>query len=177
LRAATLGNLAGGFLLVVALLHAAFMLLELFPWESPFLLGVVTKKLPAGDVFTPHQRDLVATIVQNAATYNGILAAGLAWAALTGESAHDVARVLLALSEHGHERQCSTASGVVDQLIRRAGDGPVVTSLSNRGVMRDQSTAVVPLLSLRSGAGFFVRSYRLASGCDLAACLCFAWTT
>jgi uncharacterized membrane protein len=28
--------------------------------------------------------------------YNGILAAGLAWAALTGESAVDVARVLLA---------------------------------------------------------------------------------
>ena len=84
------------FLLAVALLHAAFMLLELFPWESPFLLGLVSKKLPAGDAFTPHQRKLVATIVHNAGIYNGILAAGLAWAALTGESAYDVARVLLA---------------------------------------------------------------------------------
>jgi Protein of unknown function (DUF1304) len=64
--------------------------------ESPFLLGLVSRKLPAGDAFTPRQRNLVATIVQNAGIYNGILAAGLAWAALTGESAHDVARVLLA---------------------------------------------------------------------------------
>jgi uncharacterized membrane protein len=56
----------------------------------------VSKKLPAGNTFTPHQRKLVATIVHNAGIYNGILAAGLAWAALTGESAHDVARVLLA---------------------------------------------------------------------------------
>ena len=84
------------YLLAVALLHAAFMLLELFPWESPILLGLLSKKLPAGDAFTPHQRSLVATIVHNAGIYNGILAAGLAWAALTGESAHDVARVPLA---------------------------------------------------------------------------------
>src|SRR5688572_9382516 len=54
------------------------------------------QELPAGEAFTPHQRTLVATIVHNAGIYNGILAAGLAWAALTGESAHDVARVLLA---------------------------------------------------------------------------------
>jgi uncharacterized membrane protein len=72
------------------------MLLELFSWESPFLLDLVSKKLPPGDAFTSHQRDLVSTIVHNAGIYNGILAAGLAWTALTGESAHDVARVLLA---------------------------------------------------------------------------------
>ena len=84
------------FLLAVALLHTGFMLLELFPWESPFLLGLASKKLPAADAFTPRQRNLVATIVRNAGIYNGILAAGLAWAALNGESAHDVARVLLA---------------------------------------------------------------------------------
>jgi len=84
------------FLLGVALLHAAFMVLELFPWESPFLLGLVSRKLPDGERFTTDQRDLVATIVRNAGIYNGILAAGLVWAALTGESANDVARVLLA---------------------------------------------------------------------------------
>ena len=48
------------------MLRAGFMLLELFPWESPFLLGLVSKKLPAGEAFTPHQRNLVATIVHNA---------------------------------------------------------------------------------------------------------------
>jgi len=84
------------FLLAVALLHAVFMLLEMFPWESPFLLGLLSKKLHAGEAFTPQQRELVATIVHNAGIYNGILAVGLVWAALTGESAHDVARVLLA---------------------------------------------------------------------------------
>jgi uncharacterized membrane protein len=82
------------FLLAVALLHAAFMLLELFPWESPFLLRLVSKKLRR-PTFTPRQRNLVATIVHNAGIYNGILAAGLALAALTGESGHDLARVLL----------------------------------------------------------------------------------
>jgi len=84
------------FLLGVALLHAAFMALELFPWRTPFLLALVSKKLPDGESFTPKQRDLVATIVHNAGVYNGILAAGLGWAALTGDSANDVARVLLA---------------------------------------------------------------------------------
>ena len=46
--------------------------------------------------FATYCGDMVATIVHNAGIYNGILAAGLFWAALTGESANDVARVLLA---------------------------------------------------------------------------------
>jgi putative membrane protein len=84
------------FLFAVALLHAAFMVLELFPWRSPLLLAVVSKKLPDADRFTPNQRQLVATIVHNAGIYNGILAGGLWWAAMIGEPADDVARVLLA---------------------------------------------------------------------------------
>jgi putative membrane protein len=72
------------------------MALELFPWRTPVLLDLVSKKLPTSERFTTLQRDLVATIVHNAGIYNGILAAGLFWAALTGESANDVARVLLA---------------------------------------------------------------------------------
>jgi putative membrane protein len=84
------------FLLGVALLHALFMALELFPWGTPFLLERASKKLPDNEPFTASQRDLVATVVHNAGIYNGILAAGLFWAALTGESANDVARVLLA---------------------------------------------------------------------------------
>ena len=83
------------FLLIVAALHAVFMVLELFPWQLPFLLGLMSKKLPDRERFTTHQRELVATIVHNAGIYNGILAGGLVWAALTGESANDVARVLL----------------------------------------------------------------------------------
>ena len=84
------------FLLGVAVLHALFMALELFPWRTPFLLERASRKLPKDEAFTVSQRDLVATVVHNAGIYNGILAAGLSWAALTGESANDVARVLLA---------------------------------------------------------------------------------
>ena len=84
------------FLLGVALLHALFMALELFPWGTPFLLDRLSRQRLADEPFTRRQRDLVATIVHNAGIYNGILAAGLVWAALTGDSARDVARVLLA---------------------------------------------------------------------------------
>jgi uncharacterized membrane protein len=84
------------FLVAVVLLYAAFMLLELFPRESQLLLALLSKTLPAGDAFTPHQRNLVATIVHNAGIYNGILAGGLLWAAMAGDPARDVARVLLA---------------------------------------------------------------------------------
>jgi putative membrane protein len=84
------------FLLGVALLHAVFMALELLPWRTPFLLDLMSRKRLSDEPFTTNQRDLVATIVHNAGIYNGILAAGLFWAVLKGESANDVARVLLA---------------------------------------------------------------------------------
>ena len=45
--------------------------------------------------FTEDQQRLVARIVQNAGVYNGIVAGGLFWAAFAGESAIDVARILL----------------------------------------------------------------------------------
>jgi hypothetical protein len=48
------------FLLGVALLHATFMALELFPWRTPVLLDLVSKKLPTSERFTTLQRDLVA---------------------------------------------------------------------------------------------------------------------
>jgi putative membrane protein len=84
------------FLIGVATLHVGFMVLELFPWQLPVLLRIVSKTLPGNEPLTPHQRTLVATIVHNAGIYNGILAAGLFWAAIAGEPANDVARVLLA---------------------------------------------------------------------------------
>ena len=83
------------FLSGVAALHAVFMVCELFPWPSPVLLRIVSKKLPKGEAWTDRQRALVATIVHNAGIYNAILAGGLFWAAWTGDPARDVARVLL----------------------------------------------------------------------------------
>jgi uncharacterized membrane protein len=88
------------FLLGAAALHALFMICELFPWRLPILLRVVSKKLPElsgaeKGRFTDAQRKLVANIVRNAGIYNAIVAGGLCWAAFGGESAADVARVLL----------------------------------------------------------------------------------
>ena len=84
------------FLIGVGALHALFMVLEMFPWKSPVLLGVVSKKRLKGQPFTNDQRDLVATIVHNAGIYNAILAGGLLWAAVSDPPNRDVARVLLA---------------------------------------------------------------------------------
>lgn len=89
------------FLIGVAALHALFMVCELFPWRLPVLLRKASRKLPnlpepEGGPFTGAQQRLVANIVHNAGIYNAILAGGLLWAAFNGDSASDVARVLLA---------------------------------------------------------------------------------
>ena len=81
-----------GFLFVVGLLHAAFMLLELFPWSFPKLLQKVSK----GEKWTESQRPLVAAIVHNAGIYNAVFAGGFFWAAWCGDPARNVAWVFLA---------------------------------------------------------------------------------
>lgn len=83
------------FLIIAAVLHAGFMLCELFPWSNPVLLQFEVKKLPPETSFTLDQQSMVATIVHNAGIYNSILAGGLFWAAFIGDPAADVARVLL----------------------------------------------------------------------------------
>ena len=83
------------FLIGAAGLHALFMLAELFPWRLPALLRIASKSLPKGEPFTNAQQTLVATVVHNAGIYNGILAGGLFWAALRGDPATDLARVML----------------------------------------------------------------------------------
>ena len=92
------------FVLLVALLHAAFMAGELFPWPLPALLKKLSEKLPKGTdhdiprgrAWNDAQQRLVSTIVHNAGIYNAILAGGLMWAALQNPLNRDVARVLLA---------------------------------------------------------------------------------
>jgi uncharacterized membrane protein len=79
-----------------AVLHAFFLFSELLPWPSPLLLQTVGKKLSTSEPFTPNQQKLVATLVHNAAIYNGIVAGGLLWAACGGYSANGVARVMFA---------------------------------------------------------------------------------
>jgi uncharacterized membrane protein len=83
------------YLVGAAVLHAVFMVCELFPWPLPVLLRLVSKSLPAREQWTVSQQKLVATIVHNAGIYNAILAGGLLWAAMSGDAGRDVARVLL----------------------------------------------------------------------------------
>jgi len=82
------------FLFVAGLLHAGFLFAELYPWSNPYLLRRVSKDFLHGESFTVKQLKLVSTIVHNAGIYNGIVAAGLLWAACGGASV-DVARVML----------------------------------------------------------------------------------
>jgi hypothetical protein len=79
------------FLFGAAGLHGLFMLAELFPWRLPTLLRIASKQLPTGEVFTGGQQALIATIVHNAAIYNGIVAGGLLWAASPFACLDDIA--------------------------------------------------------------------------------------
>lgn len=83
-------------LYLAVVVHAAFMLAELFPFPTPVLLKAVSEKWFPGQPLLGKQHDLVANIVRNAGVYNGIVAGGLLWAALSGNLTGDLARVMLA---------------------------------------------------------------------------------
>ena len=82
------------FLAMAATLHAAFMAVELYHWDHPFVLNLVSEKLKKGIPPIGPQLDLLTTVVHNAGIYNGIVAGGLFWAA-SGKASLDVARVML----------------------------------------------------------------------------------
>jgi hypothetical protein len=98
------------FIVLVGLLHAAFMFCEMYPWSNPILLEILAEGRdpdpsyvnpdPSKDKkpwleFGKQQQDLVADIVHNAGIYNAILAFGLFWAAYRGPQANELAIVLL----------------------------------------------------------------------------------
>jgi putative membrane protein len=56
---------------IIALLHVYFLVLEMFLWNTPF--GHKTFKT------TPEQATLSAPLAKNQGLYNGFLAAGLVW--------------------------------------------------------------------------------------------------
>jgi uncharacterized membrane protein len=87
---------AYGILILTIALHVGFMGGETIRWSNPVLLKKLSReKLESkGESFSTEQRKFVADIVKNAGIYNGIVAAGLAYAACTGDVG--AARVLLA---------------------------------------------------------------------------------
>lgn len=77
---------ASVLVLLVALLHAWFLVLEMVLWTKP--LGMKTFRL------TPERAQDTKALAANQGLYNGFLVAGLVWALISGR--HDVAYFFLA---------------------------------------------------------------------------------
>ena len=61
-------------LLIIALLHLYFMVLEMFYWDKPYGMRVFG--------MTEEQAKFSKVLAQNQGLYNGFLSAGLVWAAI-----------------------------------------------------------------------------------------------
>ncbi len=67
---------------IVAAVHIAISVVEMFLWNNPF----VYQRLD----FTSEMASIVTPIVQNAGLYNGFIAGGLIWGAFTKDNALSV---------------------------------------------------------------------------------------
>lgn len=70
--------LASALVIIVILLHLAFLALEMFFWDHPF----GRKRFG----MTPEYSKASASLAANQGLYNGFLAAGLAWGLITGDA-------------------------------------------------------------------------------------------
>jgi uncharacterized membrane protein len=80
---------------VIGALHLSFMIGELYPWESPWIMNLVRQKWPKKLNLSHNDTDFVSMAVHNAGIYNGIVAAGLFSAAYVGSPAFHVQVTLL----------------------------------------------------------------------------------
>ena len=71
-----MATVATVLLVLVALLHLYFLVLEMFLWTRP--LGLKTFRN------TPEKAEITRVLAANQGLYNGFLAAGLLYAAVTG---------------------------------------------------------------------------------------------
>lgn len=69
--------IAGGAVVIVALLHVGFLLLEMVWWQQPLGLRIFS--------MTPEQAASSAVLAANQGLYNGFLAAGLLWGLVAGK--------------------------------------------------------------------------------------------
>src|SRR3954468_20708239 len=74
--------LADVALVVVAVLHLGFLILEMFLWTKPF--GMRTFRL------SPELAQATAGLAANQGLYNGFLAAGLIWGVIGGDGAYSI---------------------------------------------------------------------------------------
>ena len=71
-----MGVLADLAAALVALLHLAFLVLEMFLWTQPLGLRIFRN--------TPEKAEMTKVLAANQGLYNGFLAAGLAWGLIAG---------------------------------------------------------------------------------------------
>ncbi|HEU4407187.1 MAG TPA: DUF1304 domain-containing protein [Polyangiaceae bacterium] len=71
--------IATALVLVIAALHAYFLVLEMFLWNTP------RGRRAFG--MNPQQAEQTATLAKNQGLYNGFLAAGLVWSAFAADAA------------------------------------------------------------------------------------------
>lgn len=83
-----MARIADILIAVIAVMHAGFLVLEMFLWQTPF--GRRTFGLTAE--FARESAKLAA----NQGLYNGFLAAGLAWGLLASQGGHDIKTFFLA---------------------------------------------------------------------------------
>jgi|SRR4051794_3141912 hypothetical protein len=84
-------------LCAIGVLHALFMLGELFRWDSPLIMEAVLENWPPYPlVLSPVDRPFTVAVVHNAGIYNGIAAVALFAAASLGRSGFRVQVALLA---------------------------------------------------------------------------------
>lgn len=77
-----MGILSTILVIIVALLHLGFLILEMFYWQKP--LGLKIFKL------TPSFAAESAVLAANQGLYNGFLVAGLVWALIVGLNGNDI---------------------------------------------------------------------------------------
>ena len=81
----TISNIA---VLLVALLHAYFLVLEMFLWDKPYGLRIFG--------MTPESAAISKKLAANQGLYNGILAAGLLWGFSLGAAGYPIKIFFLA---------------------------------------------------------------------------------
>ena len=82
--------MANACIVIVLLLHVAFLVLEMFLWNTPTGMGIFKTALPFAKESAP--------LAMNQGLYNGFLAAGLLWGlvAKNAETAHQAKLFFLA---------------------------------------------------------------------------------
>ena len=72
-----MSSIAVVLIVLVALLHAYFLILEMFLWTKPQGMKVFRN--------TPEKAEITKVLAANQGLYNGFLAVGLLWAAFAGK--------------------------------------------------------------------------------------------